>query len=121
VVNSLYQEGSRNRAILVCYLGQQWAQRWWVALHSEYELRDAAALLLLQSALEAFDLMRQAQAAIAEHGVTVDGRDGQLKPNPACATARDARAQMMAALKQLNLDLEPLRDGPGRPPNQTGG
>jgi hypothetical protein len=28
---------------------------------------------------------------------------------------RDSRAQWLAALKALNLDLEPLHDKPGRP------
>ena len=92
------------------------AQGWWTALQQEYDLADPAAQLLLQTACEAFDAMRQAQAAVASHGVTVIGRDNQLKPNPAAAISRDARAQMLAAIKQLNLDLEPLRDGPGRPP-----
>ena len=31
-------------------------------------------------------------------------------------TLRDAESRAAAALKALNLDLEPLRDGPGRPP-----
>jgi glutathione S-transferase len=42
-------------------------------------------------------------------------RFGQPKPHPLLATERDARAQFLAALKALNLDLEPLRDRVGRP------
>jgi phage terminase small subunit len=62
--------------------------------------------------------MRAAQAAIKEEGATGLDRFGQLKPHPLLPIERDARAAMMAALKQLNLDLEPLRDGPGRPPGR---
>jgi len=50
--------------------------------------------------------------------MTLSDRWGQLKINPLCAVERDARAQFMAAMKALNLDLEPLRDKPGRPPGR---
>ena len=60
----------------------------------------------------------QAQALIAEHGAVTKDRWGQLRPNPACTIERDSRAAMLAALKALNLDLEPLRDKPGRPPGR---
>ncbi len=46
--------------------------------------------------------------------MTID-RFVQRKPHPLLAAERDARAQMLAALKALNLDLEPLKDR-GRPP-----
>lgn len=82
---------------------------------AEYNISDAGGLLLLQTALEAFDRMRQAQALIQKHGgVTVDPND-QLKTNPATVIERDSRAAMLAALKALNLDLEPLNPRPGRP------
>ena len=91
------------------------ARRWWRELQKEYAISDAAGLLLLQTACEAHDRMKSAAAAIARDGQTVLDRFDQAKPHPLLATERDARAAMMAALKQLNLDLEPLRDGPGRP------
>lgn len=81
----------------------------------EYELGDAAGRLLLQTALEAFTRMRACQHAIALEGSQVADRFGQLRPHPLLAAERDARAQMLAALKALNLDIEPLRDRPGRP------
>lgn len=82
---------------------------------SEYGIDDDAGLLLLQTALEAFDRMRQCQKAIRKDGAQVKDRFDQLKPHPLLNVERDSRSQMLAALKQLNLDLEPLRDGPGRP------
>jgi hypothetical protein len=41
-----------------------------------------------------------------------------MKPHPLLAAERDARSQFLQGLKSLNLDLEPLRDRPGRPPGK---
>ena len=87
----------------------------WSRMLSEYDLADEAGLMILQTALEAFDRMRGAQTAISKDGLVVRDRWGQTKPHPAASIERDARAQYLGALKQLNLDTEPLRDGPGRP------
>jgi P27 family predicted phage terminase small subunit len=91
------------------------AQGWWRKLQDEYGIIDNGGLLLLQTALEAFDRMRNAQAQIAQDGQTVLDRFDQVKPHPMLTVERDARAQLVQSLKALNLDLEPLRDGPGRP------
>lgn len=91
------------------------AKAWWKRLASEYSIEDDAGLLLLQTGLEAFDRMRLAQEAIQRDGMTVRDRFDQRKPHPLLPAERDARAQMLAALKALNLDVEPLHDRPGRP------
>ncbi len=91
------------------------AKQLWRKIFSAYILDDEAGLLLLQTALEAFDRMRECQAAVKEEGATVRDRFDQQKAHPLLSAERDSRAQMLSALKQLNLDLEPLRDGPGRP------
>lgn len=91
------------------------AKAWWRKIISEYSIEDAAGLLLLETALQAFDRMHDARALIAQHGTVTTDRFGQLRPNPATTIERDSRAAMCAALKALNLDLEPLRDGVGRP------
>lgn len=96
------------------------AKAWWRKLTSEFRLDDTAGRLLLQTALEAFDRMRECQAAIGRDGAVVVDRFEQTKAHPALAAERDARSQMLAALKQLNLDVEPLRDAPGRPPGPPG-
>lgn len=59
--------------------------------------------------------MRHAQEAIRAEGMTVLDRFGQRKAHPLLPAERDARAQMLAALRALNLDVEPLQDRPGRP------
>lgn len=86
------------------------AQTWWRRLVDQYELEDDAARLILQTAFEAFDRLRGCQAAIKRDGAKVTDRFGQDKPHPLLAAERDARSQMLSALKALNLDLEPLRD-----------
>jgi P27 family predicted phage terminase small subunit len=87
----------------------------WKRLASDFSIDDDAGLLLLQTAMEARDRMRLAQEAIQRDGMTVLDRFGQRKPHPLLPAERDARAQMLAALRALNLDVEPLHDRPGRP------
>ena len=91
------------------------AKRLWRLLLEEYAIEDAGGLAVLSTGLEAFDRMRLAQKAIAKDGMTVTDRFGQAKAHPLLTVERDSRAQWMAALKALNLDLEPLHDRPGRP------
>jgi P27 family predicted phage terminase small subunit len=91
------------------------AANWWEKLMLEYELTDEAGMLILQTALEAFDRMRQAQAILKKSGLVVFDRFDQPKAHPLCTIERDSRNQMLLAIKQLNLDLEPLQDRVGRP------
>jgi hypothetical protein len=94
------------------------ARRLKAAIVGEFAIEDAAGLVVLQTALEARDRMRQAQ--IAADGLTCRDRFGQIKAHPLVTVERDARAQFLAGLKQLGLDLEPLHDGPGRPAGRGG-
>ena len=91
------------------------AKREYSKIVQEYSLDDDAGLLILQTAMEALDRLRDAQAQIKRDGSSVRDRWGQLKPHPLLPTERDARSQLLAGLKALNLDLEPLHDRPGRP------
>jgi len=88
------------------------------AILKDYSITDDAGIAILQTAMEAFDLMHEAQALIDTQGLTVEGDRGQIKAHPLLAVVRDQRAQFLAGLKALNLDLEPLRDAPGRPPGR---
>jgi P27 family predicted phage terminase small subunit len=82
----------------------------WRDIVAQYRIHDAAGLALVTAAAEALDRIREAQAAIRQHGALVPDRYGVPKQNPACLLERDARAGMLSALRALNLDLEPLRD-----------
>lgn len=85
---------------------------------SDYGIYDEAGLKILQAALEAFDRAQAARVAIDEQGMTIKDKFGQIKPHPLLANERDSRAAFLAALKALNLDIETLNDGPGRPPGR---
>ena len=89
----------------------------WRELVEEYSITDAAGLALVTTAAECLDRMRAAQVAIEEHGEVVTDRYKQVKINPACTLEKDSRAGLLAALKALNLDLEPLKEI-GRPPGR---
>lgn len=93
------------------------ASAWWNKICDGWELDDAA-LLLLESALECFDRMREAQKILKREGIVIRDRFGQKKQHPATLTERDAKMAMVRNLKALNLDIEPL-NAPGRPPGRT--
>ena len=82
---------------------------------TEYDIKDAGGLIILQSFADAYTAELNAQDQVDREGLTFEDRFGQVKANPLLPVIRDARAQKLAALKMLNLDIEPLRDGPGRP------
>ena len=97
------------------------AKDWFLALQAEYGIFDIGGVSLLTAAAESWDRCRTAREAIAtDGGPIIRDRFDQPKPHPAAAIERDSRAQTMAALKALNLDIEPLKDGPGRPTNPIG-
>lgn len=93
--------------------------KFWREMVEEYGITDTAGIALVTQASECLDRQRAAQAAIAEFGPIVKDRYGAPKLNPACNLEKDARNGMLAALKALNLDLEPLHDGIGRPPGSN--
>lgn len=87
----------------------------WKKIIFSYCITDEAGLRILRVALEAFDRAQSARKQIDEDGLTfLDGK-GKPKPHVLLPVERDNRAAFLAGLKHLNLDLEPLRDGPGRP------
>lgn len=69
----------------------------------------------MQTAMESFDSMRDAQRIIADEGRMIEDRFGQRKSHPMCTVEKDSRAQMLSSLKALNLDIQPTHDAPGRP------
>lgn len=90
------------------------AKGWWGKFVSGWDL-DESALLILETALQALDRLREAQVELAKNGIVLLDRFGQSKLNPAVLVERDSRSAMLTALKSLGLDLEPVHSGPGRP------
>lgn len=80
------------------------AKALWKSVHDDYEIDDAAGLVLLQAACEAFDRAQDARRLIDKDGGPVlPDRFGQRKPHPAVAVERDARGQMISAIRALRL------------------
>jgi P27 family predicted phage terminase small subunit len=90
------------------------SQRWWRKIQQEYQITDPGGLLILLTAMESLDRLRDAQAAIETHGACIQDRFGVIKQNPMCNVERDSRTAFYAGLRALNLDLEPLK-AIGRP------
>jgi P27 family predicted phage terminase small subunit len=94
------------------------AKKKWSTLQEEYGITDEAGLTYLTMGCRFFDRMRQAQEALRKEGMTQTDRFGQVKPHPCALIERDAASSMIRAFKALNMDVEPLRDKPGRPPGR---
>jgi P27 family predicted phage terminase small subunit len=91
------------------------AKKIWSDILTEYAIDDAAGLRILRVSLEAYDRAQAARKQIDREGMTYFDKAGQPKIHPLIPCERDSRAAFLAGLKALNLDLEPLRDSPGRP------
>ena len=87
---------------------------------AEYGISDAGGLALLTAAAEVLDRAASCRVAIEKDGLTTVGVKRRVVPHPLLRVEHAARAQMIAALRQLNLDMAPARDGPGRPPGSRG-
>jgi phage terminase small subunit len=95
------------------------ARKLWRDVTAGWDL-DAPALQLLDSACRARMRVREAQRLLRRDGTVIRDRFDQVKAHPATAVERDGEATFLRALRALNLDLEPLRDRPGRPPGGRG-
>ena len=87
----------------------------WKQLQGDYAIQDSGGLQLLRTACECRDLEAEAMQQARVEGLSSTDRYGQRRPHPLLSVARDARGQMLTALRALHLDVEPLRDRPGRP------
>jgi hypothetical protein len=93
----------------------------WASIQESYKITDPGGLALLQTAAEASDRIASVRAQIDKQGELLVIK-GAPRVNPLCAVERDQRAALIRALKELHLDLEPVRDRPGRPegPQRSG-
>src|SRR5690348_2616603 len=80
------------------------AQRLWDRIVADYQVEDAAGRLILQSGLEAFDRLREAQRLLELEGLLCRDRFGQPRPHPAILIERDCRTQLLAAFRLLRLE-----------------
>jgi hypothetical protein len=72
---------------------------------AQYQLTSTPALALLDAAARALDIAAAADATIQRDGLILGGQRGS-RAHPAIVIARDARNQVIAALRALNLELQ---------------
>jgi hypothetical protein len=99
------------------HLGEDGLQLW-RGIQAEYGIVDPAGLELLRQAAECADRIASVRRQIDDQGELLVIRNIP-RVNPLCAVERDQRAALVRCLRNLNLDLEPLRDRPGRPPGSA--
>jgi hypothetical protein len=100
------------------HLGEDGRQLW-LDIQQSYQIDDPGGLVLLRVACEALDRAERCRRLIDEQGEMLTIR-GIPRAHPALAAERDARAAIVRAIRNLNLDLEPLK-AIGRPAGQIGG
>ena len=93
------------------------AKKIWKKLVTEYGISDAGGLEILRAGLEAFDRAQSARAKIDKTGLMYFDRFKSPKMHPLLPVERDSRAAFLQALKQLCLDVEPIKSI-GRPPEK---
>ena len=91
------------------------ARKLWASIRDEYDIRDSGGLAVLTVACEAFDRMREAREVLAREGLVISNHRGELRAHPCTAIERDSRGQMLSAIRQLGLDLQPVHERVGRP------
>jgi len=80
-----------------------------------YDL-ESHHLRILQLACQALDRAQDAQAALDKYGLTFESKDGTPRPRPEVRIRENAEISFARLIRELALDIEPVRDGPGRPP-----
>ena len=74
----------------------------WADLAELFDLDNAEARLLLQTACEALDRLRDHQRELAADGTVVTDRFDQKKPHPSLVGERDARSSLLMTLRALD-------------------
>jgi hypothetical protein len=75
----------------------------WRRLMAEYRLDDAGGQELLRIAAQAADRAESCRQAIAREGAVIVDRLGTRRPHPLLPAERQARHQVLQALRTLNL------------------
>ena len=82
------------------------SKKWWKKIEEGWNL-TSDSYILLKVALEAYDEITDAKAAIKKHGTIVKYPSGVIRPNPAYMILRIARQNFLQAWKMLNFGIEP--------------
>ena len=84
------------------------AKRLWRQVNNEYEL-ESNHLIVLKTALEAFDRLTEARVTIAAEGSTYETESGYIRPHPSLQIEKEARSGFLQAWRMLGFDMEPPR------------
>jgi len=84
-------------------------------LMAEFELDDSSCQILLDTFARAYTVELTCEEILAKDCFMVTDRFGIRQSHPLLKTLKAARAQKLAALRALNLDIIPTRLAPGRP------
>jgi P27 family predicted phage terminase small subunit len=91
----------------------------WLRINRDFIL-DYQAMVLLKTALEAYDRMSTARKQIDEEGATFTSPTGLIKLHPALRIEKEARSSFLQAWRALGFNLEPPGEI-GRPPGRFKG
>ena len=91
-------------------------QSLWRAILSQYDIRDAGGLALLEQASRASDRAERLRAEIDGVGEIIHTRNGP-REHPGLKAELASRAFVARTLVKLGLNLEPVRSSAGRPPS----
>jgi phage terminase small subunit len=96
----------------------EWVQpqerEFWDATVRDYVI-EGPALAMLEVACSAMQRLREARDVLDREGLVVEGRyAGMTRQHPLVTVERDARVQLLRALRELDLDGEPLPTPKGR-------
>jgi len=70
---------------------------------------EGPGLVMLEVACSAMQRLREAREVLDRDGLTVEGRyAGMVRQHPLVAVERDARIQLLRALRELDVEGEPL-------------
>jgi hypothetical protein len=90
-------------------------QALWNDIQAQYGISDPGGISHLVTACRSEDDIQRMRKSVAKDGDMTKDRFGQKREHPLLAAIRGLEAVKRQALKSLNLDIEPLRDRPGRP------
>lgn len=77
----------------------------WDKITGAYDVSDQHGQVVLLSACRAADRAEECRLAIEKDGLTTTDRWGQVKAHPLVHAEREARSQVLAALKALSLPI----------------
>ena len=77
----------------------------WGKLVRDYAIEDQHGQAVLEVACRAADRAESCRVAIGKSGLIVRDRFRQTRPHPLLQVERAARAQLLAALRQLSLPI----------------